>query len=66
MLADAECSNAHRSKTGALLTASVVAGGMYAGADDAQVQSLRGVGPVPSGTSKSRQKGKHGHQGYVR
>jgi geranylgeranyl diphosphate synthase type II len=34
----------HRSKTGALLTASVVAGGMYAGADDAQVQHLREFG----------------------
>ena len=34
----------HRSKTGALLTASVVTGGMYAGADDAQVQNLRDFG----------------------
>jgi len=34
----------HRSKTGALLTASVVTGGMYAGATDAQVQSLRDFG----------------------
>lgn len=34
----------HRSKTGALLTASVVTGGMYAGANDAQVQSLRDFG----------------------
>jgi len=34
----------HRSKTGALLTASVVTGGMYGGADDAQVQSLRDFG----------------------
>ena len=34
----------HRSKTGALLTASVVSGGMYAGADDAQVQTLRDFG----------------------
>ena len=34
----------HRSKTGALLTASVVTGGMYAGADDAQVQRLREFG----------------------
>ncbi len=34
----------HRSKTGALLTASVVTGGMYAGADEAQIQSLRNFG----------------------
>jgi geranylgeranyl diphosphate synthase type II len=34
----------HRSKTGALLTASVVTGGMYAGADDQQVQRLREFG----------------------
>jgi len=34
----------HRSKTGALLTASVVTGGMYAGANDAQVRSLRDFG----------------------
>ncbi len=34
----------HRSKTGALLTASVVTGGMYAGADVAQVQNLRDFG----------------------
>src|ERR1017187_6310909 len=34
----------HRSKTGALLTASVVAGGMYAGADASQIQSLRDFG----------------------
>ena len=34
----------HRSKTGALLTASVVAGGMYAGATDAQGQNLRDFG----------------------
>jgi len=34
----------HRSKTGALLTASVVTGGMYAGDDSAQVQSLRDFG----------------------
>jgi len=34
----------HRSKTGALLTASVVTGGMYAGAADAQVQGLRDFG----------------------
>jgi geranylgeranyl diphosphate synthase type II len=34
----------HRSKTGALLTASVVTGGMYAGATDAQVQRLRDFG----------------------
>ena len=34
----------HRSKTGALLTASVVTGGMYAGANNAHVQSLRDFG----------------------
>jgi geranylgeranyl diphosphate synthase type II len=34
----------HRSKTGALLTASVVAGGMYAGANASQLQSLRDFG----------------------
>jgi len=34
----------HRSKTGALLTASVVTGGMYAGAHESQVQSLRDFG----------------------
>src|SRR5215471_21212911 len=34
----------HRSKTGALLTASVVTGGMYAGADASQIQSLREFG----------------------
>ena len=34
----------HRSKTGALLTASVVTGGMYAGADATQIQSLRDFG----------------------
>jgi geranylgeranyl diphosphate synthase type II len=34
----------HRSKTGALLTASVVTGGMYAGADASQIQSLRDFG----------------------
>jgi geranylgeranyl diphosphate synthase type II len=34
----------HRSKTGALLTASVVSGGMYAGADDSQVANLREFG----------------------
>ena len=34
----------HRSKTGALLTASVVTGGMYAGGDESQVQSLRDFG----------------------
>ena len=34
----------HRSKTGALLTASVVTGGLYAGADASQVQSLRDFG----------------------
>ena len=34
----------HRSKTGALLTASVVTGGMYAEADDSQIASLREFG----------------------
>ena len=34
----------HRSKTGALLTASVVTGGMYAGADESQIGSLREFG----------------------
>ncbi len=34
----------HRSKTGALLTASVVAGGMYASADPSQIASLRDFG----------------------
>jgi geranylgeranyl diphosphate synthase, type II len=34
----------HRSKTGALLTVSVVTGGFYAGATDAQVQNLRDFG----------------------
>src|SRR6516225_1201008 len=34
----------HRSKTGALLTASVVTGGIYAGANAAQIQSLRDFG----------------------
>jgi len=34
----------HRSKTGALLTASVVTGGLYAGADASQLQSLRDFG----------------------
>ena len=34
----------HRSKTGALLTASVVTGGMYAGAEASQIQSLRDFG----------------------
>ena len=34
----------HRSKTGALLTASVVTGGMYAGASSRRVQSLRDFG----------------------
>jgi geranylgeranyl diphosphate synthase type II len=34
----------HRSKTGALLTASVVTGGMYAGADASQLQNLRDFG----------------------
>lgn len=34
----------HRSKTGALLTASVVTGGLYAGANASQLQSLRDFG----------------------
>jgi geranylgeranyl diphosphate synthase, type II len=34
----------HRSKTGALLTASVVTGGMYAGASEAQIAGLRSFG----------------------
>jgi geranylgeranyl diphosphate synthase type II len=34
----------HRSKTGALLTASVVTGGLYAAADGSQVHSLRDFG----------------------
>lgn len=34
----------HRSKTGALLTASVVTGGMFAGADKGQVEGLRAFG----------------------
>ena len=34
----------HRSKTGALLTASVVTGGLYAGGTDAQVQNLQDFG----------------------
>jgi len=34
----------HRSKTGALLTASVVSGGLYAGASEAQLGSLREFG----------------------
>ena len=34
----------HRSKTGALLTASVVTGGMYAGASDTQIAGLRSFG----------------------
>jgi geranylgeranyl diphosphate synthase type II len=34
----------HRSKTGALLTASVVTGGLYAGASEAQIEGLRGFG----------------------
>jgi geranylgeranyl diphosphate synthase type II len=34
----------HRSKTGALLTASVVTGGIYAGADATQLQNLRDFG----------------------
>ena len=34
----------HRSKTGALLTASVVSGGLYAGAREAQIAGLRSFG----------------------
>jgi geranylgeranyl diphosphate synthase, type II len=34
----------HRSKTGALLTACVVTGGMYAGGDASEIQSLRDFG----------------------
>jgi geranylgeranyl diphosphate synthase, type II len=34
----------HRSKTGALLTASVVTGGIYAGASESQIQHLRDFG----------------------
>ena len=34
----------HRSKTAALITASVVSGGLYAGADDAAVEKLRTFG----------------------
>jgi geranylgeranyl diphosphate synthase type II len=34
----------HRSKTGALLIASVVTGGLYAGGDSSQIQSLRDFG----------------------
>jgi geranylgeranyl diphosphate synthase type II len=34
----------HRSKTAALITASVVSGGMYAGADEAAVRGLRSFG----------------------
>ena len=34
----------HRSKTGALLTASVVTGGIYAGGDASQIQNLRDFG----------------------
>lgn len=34
----------HRSKTAALITASVVSGGLYAGADDQSVQNLRRFG----------------------
>jgi len=34
----------HKSKTGALITASVVSGGMYAGAADAEVEKLRAFG----------------------
>jgi geranylgeranyl diphosphate synthase type II len=34
----------HRSKTAALITASVVSGGLYAGGDDGAVESLRTFG----------------------
>jgi geranylgeranyl diphosphate synthase type II len=34
----------HRAKTGALITASLVSGGIYAGGDDAQVAKLRSFG----------------------
>ncbi len=34
----------HRSKTGALITASVISGGLYAGGGDADVECLRGYG----------------------
>ena len=34
----------HRSKTAALITASVVSGGLYAGADEAAIRSLRSFG----------------------
>lgn len=34
----------HRSKTGALITASIVAGGLYAGASNSQLQGLRDFG----------------------
>ncbi|HLG14968.1 MAG TPA: farnesyl diphosphate synthase [Blastocatellia bacterium] len=34
----------HRSKTGAMITASVVTGGIIAGAGDGQIESLRGYG----------------------
>jgi geranylgeranyl diphosphate synthase, type II len=34
----------HRSKTAALITASLVSGGLYAGANDSQVQKLRAFG----------------------
>jgi geranylgeranyl diphosphate synthase type II len=34
----------HRSKTGALITASLVSGGLYAGASDTQVKALRTFG----------------------
>ncbi|MCU1287354.1 MAG: farnesyl-diphosphate synthase [Acidobacteriales bacterium] len=34
----------HRSKTGALITASLVSGGLYAGGSDAQIKSLREFG----------------------
>jgi len=34
----------HRAKTGALLTASVVSGGLYAGGSDKQIEALRRIG----------------------
>ena len=63
----------HRSKTGALLTASVVTGGIYAGANEAQVLSLRDFGmniglafqivdDVLDVTQTSEQLGKNGRQ----
>ena len=39
-----ELSYIHRSKTGALITASLVAGGLYAGAEEAKIEKLRSFG----------------------